>query len=106
MECRDIEDPPDFSHWFSYQSLWEREQALRENFTVPGFVALKLGFLAQEFSVIILSLPRNRDFFEQAGMLVATDMEEALEMGRKILGKRIPLTTVLLNGANTLPILP
>jgi len=105
MECRDIEDPPDFSHWFTHQSLYEREKALRENFTVPGFVALKLGLLAQDFSVIILSLPRNRDFLEQAGMIVATDMEEALELGRKILGSPTPPTTVLLHGGSTLPIL-
>jgi lactate racemase len=104
MECRDIEDPPDFSQWFDLQSLYDRETVLRENFTVPGFVALKSGLIAREFSVIIVSLPQNRDFLEKAGMIVADNMEEALELSRKILGTPNPKTTILLYGANTLPV--
>lgn len=47
MECREISEPPDFSQWFDYPTLYDREAALREGFTVPGFVALKLGFICQ-----------------------------------------------------------
>lgn len=104
LECRDIMEPPDFSGWFQYESLYERELALREGFTVPGFIALKLGYMAKEVPHIVVSLPQNKDFIEKAGMLTAVSLEEALTMAGEILGKDDYTITVMAHGANTVPV--
>jgi len=103
LECRDIMEPPDFSHWFSYESLHDRELALREAFTVPGFIALKLGTMAKEIPHILVSLPQNKEFIEKAGMIAATSMEEAISIAEKILGREDYTITIMAHAANTVP---
>jgi nickel-dependent lactate racemase len=105
MECRDINDPPDFGQWFEYESLTEREAALRDAFTVPGFVALKLGLIAQLLTVIVVTLPENRRFIEQAGMVAAGTLAEAVTLGRNLVGSEQATITIMAQGATTLPIL-
>ena len=105
MECREIEEPPDFSQWFEVHSLYEREELLRKNFTVPGFVALKLGLIAKQMPVIIVSLPQNKVFLEAAGMIAADNIDEAIALGKNLLGVPNPKTMILPDGAVTLPIL-
>lgn len=104
LECRDIMEPPDFSDWFNYESLYDRELALREAFTVPGFIALKLGDMAQRIPHIIVSLPQNKDFIEKAGMIAATSMEEAIVIAEKRLGREDYTITVMAHAANTVPL--
>lgn len=104
LECRDIMEPPDFSGWFKYESLYDRELALREGFTVPGFIALKIGYMAKEVPHIVVSLPQNKEFIEKAGMLTAVSLDEAITMAEKIIGKEEYTITVMAHGANTVPI--
>ncbi|EIW22826.1 nickel-dependent lactate racemase [Pelosinus fermentans] len=104
LECRDIMEPPDFSGWFNYDSLYERELALRKGFTVPGFIALKLGYMAKEVPHIVVSLPQNKVFFEKAGMLTASSLDEAITMAEKIINKTEYTITVMAHGANTVPV--
>jgi len=104
LECRDIMEPPDFSGWFKYESLYDRELALRKGFTVPGFIALKIGYMAKEVPHIVVSLPQNKDFIEKAGMLAAASLEEAIIMAEEIIGKKEYTITVMAHGANTVPI--
>ena len=103
LECRDMMEPPDFSEWFNYESLYEREMALRKAFTVPGFVALKLGSMAKEIPHILVSLPKNKEFIEKAGMIAATSIEEAIEIAEKKLGRDNYTITVMAHAANTVP---
>jgi len=105
MECRDIADPPDFSCWFNYDSLYGREMALRQAFTVPGFVALKLGLVAGQIPVIVVTLPQNREFITRAGMLPAAGMEEALALAADILGTLDYRVTIIPHGANSIPVI-
>lgn len=104
LECRDIMEPPDFSDWFSYESLYDREVALRNGFTVPGFIALKLGFMAKEIPHIVVSLPRNKEFIEKAGMIPATSLEEAILIAEKKLGRTDYTITIMAHAANTVPV--
>ena len=104
MECRDINDPPDFSQWFEYSSLLDREMALREAFTVPGFVALKLGMLVRNVTVIMVTLPENAAFFAKVGMLTAGNVEEALTMADAKLGRHDAKITVMPCAAATVPL--
>ncbi|MBP2627800.1 MAG: hypothetical protein H6Q68_2511 [Firmicutes bacterium] len=104
LECRDIMEPPDFSDWFHYESLYEREVALRKGFTVPGFIALKLGLMAKEIPHILVSLPRNKEFIEKAGMIAATSIEEAIAIAERKLGREDYTITVMSHAANTVPL--
>ena len=104
MECRQIDDPPDFSQWFDYLSLTEREAKLRQGFTVPGFVALKIGLIAKKITVIVVTLPKNKPFFEKAGMLATDSLSGAVEQARQLVGGGQAAITIMPHGANTLPI--
>jgi nickel-dependent lactate racemase len=104
LECRAIGDPPDFSGWFDIVSLHERELALRERFTVPGFVALKTGLAARRIRHIIVTLPENRAFIEKAGMTAATTLAEAIALAEARLGGRDYTVTVMPHAAATLPL--
>jgi len=105
LECRDIAEPPDFSGWFEYESLHDRELALRKGFTVPGFIALKCGFIAKQVSLIIVTLPENKDFITKAGMIPATSLEEAMAIAEQKLGRKDYSITVMDHAANTVPVL-
>lgn len=104
LECRDIMEPPDFSDWFNYESLQERELALRAGFTVPGFIALKLGSMAKEVPHILVSLPENKAFIEKTGMIAATSLEEAILIAEEKLGRKDYTITVMAHAANTVPV--
>lgn len=104
LECRNIGEPPDFSDWFQYKSLYEREMVLRKGFTVPGFIALKMGFSAKRMTHIIVSLPKNREFIENAGLVFAASFEEALTLAEEKLGKDYKVT-VMPHAANTMPVI-
>lgn len=105
LECRDIMEPPDFSGWFKYESLYDRELALREAFTVPGFIALKTGIMASKIPFIVVTLPENKDFIEKAGLIAATTIEEAMAIAEQKLGRKDYTITVMPHAANTVPLL-
>jgi len=105
LECRDIMEPPDFSSWFNYESLYDREVALREGFTVPGFIAVKCGLMAKQIPHIVVTLPENKAFIEKAGMIAVTTMEEAMAIAEEKLGRKDYTITVMAHAANTVPIL-
>lgn len=105
LECRDIMEPPDFSSWFNYESLYDREIALRKAFTVPGFIALKTGLLAKKVPHIIVTLPQNKDFIEKAGLIAATTLEEALAIAEQKLGRKNYTITLMPHGSTTVPLL-
>ncbi len=105
LECRDIKEPPDFSGWFDFESLHERELKLREGFTVPGFIALKCGLIAKQVSLIIVTLPENKDFVEKAGLIPAASLEEAMAIAEQKLGRKDYTVTVMPHAANTVPVM-
>lgn len=105
LECRNIGEPPDFSGWFNYKSLYEREMALREGFTVPGFIALKTGISASRMTHIIVTLPENREFIENAGFIFAGSLAEAIVLAEAKLGCQDYRVTVMPHAANTMPVI-
>ncbi|WP_371371842.1 nickel-dependent lactate racemase [Sporomusa aerivorans] len=104
LECRDIKEPPDFSGWFDIESLYERELALRKGFTVPGFIALKCGTIAKQVSLIVVTLPQNKEFISKAGMIPAASLEEAIAIAEQKLGTKDYTVTVMPHAANTVPV--
>ncbi|MEN6412465.1 MAG: nickel-dependent lactate racemase [Veillonellales bacterium] len=105
LECRDIAEPPDFSDWFQYESLYDREVALRKAFTVPGFIALKFGIMAQTSPFIVVTLPENKAFVEKVGMAAVTTIEEAITLAEQKLGRNDYTITIMPHAANTAPLI-
>lgn len=95
LECPHIQEPADFSDWFAIRSLARRERMLRGQFTVPGYVALKNGLDAARIPQIIVTLPQNRAFIEQAGMSAVTTFAEALALAEGRLGRKDYTITVM-----------
>lgn len=104
LECRDIMEPPDFSAWFNYVSLYERELALRKGFTVPGFIALMLGYRAKRLPHIVVTLPRNKEFMEKAGMIFAASLAEALAIAEEKLSRTDYTINIMAHAASTVPL--
>ncbi|MDD4601757.1 Lactate racemase [bioreactor metagenome] len=106
QECPEQGEPPDFNAWFTeYEDLFEREQVLRKGFTVPGFIALKLGLIYKKNPYIIVTLPENKEFMAKAGMFPVTTMEEAMALAEEKLGRKDYKTIIMPHGGNTVPIL-
>ncbi|MDZ4163578.1 MAG: nickel-dependent lactate racemase [Smithellaceae bacterium] len=104
-ECRDILEPLEFSEWFEYQSKLEIERALRQNFTIPGWVAWKELECTGRASCIFMTRPENSNFLRKANMIPTTGMDEALAVAYRLCGSNDPSITIMPHGANTLPIL-
>jgi nickel-dependent lactate racemase len=105
MECRDIAEPAEFSDWFRYKDLLEFEQAVRDHFTIPGFIAFKLADIAQKNTLIVVTKPENADFIRNTGMIPAFSAEEALVIAKEKLGDIDYTITCMTHAANTAPLL-
>ncbi len=105
LECPDILEPQDFFAWFDYPSTLEMEKALRENFTIAGWTALKELECHDKGYYIVLTRKENADFARRAKLDPVSSMREALEIAYKKCGTDNPKITVMPQAANTFPIL-
>ncbi|MDR3565383.1 MAG: nickel-dependent lactate racemase [Negativicutes bacterium] len=105
LECRDIYEPPEFSGWFKHKDMLELELAVRNHFTVPGFVACKISLIARENTLIFVTKPENADFIRSIGMIPVTTAEEAYAIAKEKLGRDDYTITVMPHAANTVPLL-
>ncbi len=104
-ECPDIYEPLEFSQWFQYEGKVGLDTALRKDFAIPGWVALKEVECSDHATYILVTQKENADFVAKTGMIAATTIEEALEVARTKCGVEKPMYTLMPQGANTLPIL-
>lgn len=104
-ECPDITEPREFFQWLEYPSAFELEKALRENFTIAGWVALKEVECCNKGPFILLTRRENFSSLRQTPFIVVSTMEEALRAAYEKCSTRNPKVTVMPQGANTLPIL-
>ena len=105
MEMPDIMEPPEFSDWFKYPTMLAHEMALRERFTIPGFLAYRLLDIARQISLIIVTKEENKDFIKKAGMIPVTSAEEAFAVAKEKIGREDYTSTVMTAAANTVPVL-
>lgn len=105
LECRNIEEPAEFSDWFRYNNAFELEVALRKGFTVPGFIALRCLSIASDVSMIIVTKPENADFIRKTGMIPASSAAEAMQIAKEKIGRSDFTITVMSHAANTVPLL-
>ena len=104
-ECPDIAEPSEYFKGFTYPDVYEQEKALRENYDLPGWVALRHSECCRDNQVILLTRPGNEDYARTAKLHPVFSMEEALKLAYEKSGLDRPRITVMPFGANTFPLL-
>ncbi len=104
-ECPDIKDPDEFFDWFNYPTAFDMEKAVRENFLISGWVAVRQLEYANQGRIIMVTQEKNIEIAKNAGVQGVTTMEEALTIAYEKCGSNSPKITIMPQGANTFPIL-
>lgn len=104
-ECPDITEPKEFTQWFEHETFYDLEKALRENFTIPGWVAFREVECSEKGTFILLTKEENFEFAKSAKLIPVSTMEDALKVAYEKCGTNNPKVTIMPQGANTFPIL-
>jgi nickel-dependent lactate racemase len=104
-ECPDIKEPNEFFDWFNYPTFFDMEKAVRKNFLISGWVAVRQLEYANKGHIILVTQEKNIKLSQNAGVQGVTTMEEALAIAYGKCGSNCPKITVMPQGANTFPIL-
>ncbi|MGL5347756.1 MAG: nickel-dependent lactate racemase [Peptostreptococcaceae bacterium] len=102
-ECIEGLGADEFAGWFKYKTLEEMEVALKQNFTVPGFIAYKLAFTSVHRNVILIS-SLDDELVKGFNMIPCHDLNEAINMAYDLCRCDKPKITLMPYGGNTLPI--
>ncbi|HSO18134.1 MAG TPA: hypothetical protein VLT88_01680, partial [Desulfosarcina sp.] len=104
-ECPDIKEPSEFFDWFSHPTFLEMEKAVRANFLISGWVAVRQLEYGRQGTIIMVTRRENVELARKAGVQGEATMDEALQMAYEKCGGSEPTITVMPQGANTFPIL-
>ena len=90
MECPDIKEPPIFSNWVSMDgSLLDMEKAVRNDFSIPAFVAFKTRCIISKCSAAFLVTKKeNFDFVKKTGQIPVETVAEAYKLAEKEMEKQ------------------
>lgn len=104
-DCPDIKEPGEFFDWFAYPTAFDMEKAVRENFLISGWVAVRQLEYANRGHILMVTQEKNIPLAQKAGVQGVATMKEALAIAYKKCGSPSPKITVMPQGANTFPIL-
>lgn len=104
-ECPDIEEPSEFFDWFDNPTPLELEKAVRKNFLISGWVAVRQLEYGNLGTIIMVTQKSNIELARRTGLLGVTSIEEALKIAYEKCGSDNPKVTIMPQGANTFPIL-
>ncbi|MCG2778650.1 MAG: nickel-dependent lactate racemase [Desulfobacterales bacterium] len=103
-ECRDITEPKEFFDWFGYPDNVEMEKAVRANYLISGWTAVRQVEYADMGTIIMLTKPENNEFARRAAVQPVNSMEAALKMAYEKCGSADPKITIMPHAANTFPV--
>lgn len=101
-ECSEGIGAEEFMKWFKYKTLEETEEALKRNFTVPGFVAYKARYAAKNRKVFLFS-NLDDDVVFDLGFTPVKSLQDALDLAKKTVGSN-PEIVLMPYGGSTLPV--
>lgn len=107
LECEDIAEPPVFFDCFHYDDLREMEQAVRDNFSIPFYVAFYMCCLAAQYTIILVTEKENFEQAKKTGCIPAGSLEEAMTMAEQVLkqqGKEDYTVNTIPYGFTTIPL--
>ena len=103
-DCPDIKEPSEFFDWFTYPNAYEMEKAVRENFLISGWAAVRQLEYAKRGHIILVTQEKNIALAQNTGVQGVSTMEEALAIAYDKSGSKVPTITIMPQGANTFPI--
>lgn len=103
-ECPEFDDPAELMDWFKHPTCLDIEKALRANFTISGFVAMRQCEDGEKGTVILLTRQENTGKAGRARMQATASIEEALRMAYQSCGTSEPTIIIMPNAAHTWPI--
>ena len=104
-ECPDIKEPGEFFDWFDHPTFLEMEKAVRANFLISGWVAVRQLEYGQQGHIIMVTRKENIELASKAGVQGVATIDEALKIAYETCGRSEPTITIMPQGANTFPIL-
>lgn len=104
-ECPDINEPNEFFDWFTHPTAYEMEKAVREDFRISGWAAVRQLEYANRGHIILVTQENNIEIAKNAGVQGVATMDEALAIVYEKFGSNSPKFTIMPQGANTFPIL-
>jgi nickel-dependent lactate racemase len=102
-ECVDGGGPDNFMKWFDYSGVDDLKDALKKDFTIAGFIALRAATIASRANVILIS-DLSDELIEKTGMIPAQTPEEAYQKAEEILDN-VDTVTLMPQGALTFPMI-
>lgn len=86
----------------NYNSLYEREKALRKSYSIEKYIGYYTTETAEKYTLILVStLPTEE--VSMANIHVVGTVDEALQLAYKVKGTEKLKTYIMPNGANTFP---
>ena len=108
LDCPDIKEPAVFTDWLLRSDVLPFEKAVRENFSIPAFVAFKSRMLINSLTVYLVTRPENFAFVQDSGQIPMASLTEAWAAAAKELARRrIPdyKVTIMSHASATLPLI-
>ena len=87
MEARDIMEPPEYMGSFRFEKQEEMEAALRENFTIPFFVAFNLFCMAHRYTIYLVTRKENFEEVKKTHQIPVETVEEAWKLAKEQLAR-------------------
>lgn len=88
LECPDIKEPAIFTDWFAKSDVLQFEKDVREDFSIPAFVAFKTRCIVNSLTTYLVTKPENFEFVKKTGQIPVASLEEAWELAQKELAKQ------------------
>lgn len=108
LDCPDIKEPAIFTDWFAKDDILQFEKDVRQDFSIPAFVAFKSRCIVNSLTTYLVTRSENFDFVRKTGQIPVASLAEAWELAQKKLaadGKADYTITIMSHAPSTLPIL-
>ena len=76
MEASDLYEPPEYLGSFKYATEQEMEKALRENFTIPFFVAFNLFCMTHRYTIYLVTKKENFEAIRKTNQIPCATVAE------------------------------
>lgn len=87
MEASDLYEPPEYLGSFKYDSEKDMEKALRENFSIPFFVAFNLFCMTHRYTIYLVTKKENFDAIRKTNQIPCATVAEAWEKAQAQLAR-------------------
>ncbi len=108
LDCEDIKEPAIFTDCFSRDDLEQFELDVRNDFSIPAFVAFKARSIVNDVTAYLVTRRENFEFVKKTGHIPCATLSEAWESAQNKLrkqGKDEYTITIMSHGSATLPIM-